>query len=128
VEAGIVLLGTEVKSARQGKVNLRDGYVRIDGGDAWLENVHISTYESRGYADHAPMRPRRLLLHRRELDGLHQQVRQKGLTLVPLRLYFVRNRLKLLVGLCRGKKQWDKREAIAERDAKREIERAIRSH
>ncbi|MHB8572058.1 MAG: SsrA-binding protein SmpB [Candidatus Dormibacteria bacterium] len=126
VEAGIELVGTEVKSIRSGRANLRDGFVRIDRGEAWLENVHISQYESRGYADHAPTRSRRLLLHRREINSLLGKSRQKGLTLIPLRLYFNHNRLKLEVGLCKGKKEYDKRQDIAARDAKRDMDQALK--
>ena len=126
LEAGLMLVGTEVKSLRAGRCNLRDGYVRIDGWEAWLENVHISPYTQGGYANHEPMRPRKLLLHRREIASLIGKVRQKGYTLIPLRIYFVRNHAKVEVGLCRGKRQYDKRAALAEADAKREMERAIR--
>jgi SsrA-binding protein len=126
LEAGIMLTGTEVKSVRGGRTNLRDGFVRIDGNEAWLENVHISPYAEANLMNHEPMRPRKLLLHRREIASLIGKVRQKGYTLIPLRVYFARNRAKVEVGLARGKKQYDKREAIAERDAKREIARAMR--
>ncbi|HEY8798588.1 MAG TPA: SsrA-binding protein SmpB [Candidatus Dormibacteraeota bacterium] len=127
LEAGIMLTGTEVKSVRNGRTNLRDGFVRIDGNEAWLENVHISPYEQANLMNHEPMRPRKLLLHRKEISSLIGKVRQKGYTLIPLRVYFSRNHAKVEVGLARGKKQYDKREAIAERDAKREIARAMRS-
>ena len=127
LEAGIMLTGTEVKSVRNGRTNLRDGFVRIDGNEAWLENVHISPYEQANLMNHEPMRPRKLLLHRKEISGLIGKVRQKGYTLIPLRVYFSRNHAKVEVGLARGKKQYDKREAIAERDAKRDIARAMRT-
>ena len=126
VEAGLVLTGTEVKSLRNGRCNLRDGFVRIDGHEAWLENVHISTYAQGNLMNHEPLRPRKLLLHRKQISSLIGKVRQKGYTLIPLRVYFSRNHAKVEIGLCRGKRQYDKREAIAERDAKREIERAMR--
>jgi len=126
VEAGIVLTGTEVKSIREGRCNLREGYVRIDGNEAWLENVHISPYEQGNLMNHEPMRPRKLLLHRKQIASLIGKVRQKGYTLIPLRVYFARNHAKVEIGLGRGKRQYDKRQAIAERDAKREIERATR--
>ena len=126
LEAGIMLTGTEVKSVRGGRTNLRDGFVRIDGNEAWLENVHISPYAEANLMNHEPMRARKLLLHRKEIASLIGKVRQKGYTLIPLRVYFARNRAKVEVGLARGKKQYDKREAIAERDAKREIARAMR--
>src|SRR5437870_11843946 len=127
-EAGVMLTGTEVKSIRNGRANLRDGFVRIDNGEAWLENVHISQYEQANLMNHEPLRPRKLLLHRKEISSLIGKVRQKGYTLIPLRVYFSRNRAKVEVGLARGKQQYDKREAIAERDAKREIARAMRRH
>jgi SsrA-binding protein len=125
-EAGVVLTGTEVKSVRGGRCNLRDGFVRIDGREAWLENVHISPYAQANVMNHEPMRPRKLLLHRKQISSLNGKVRQKGYTLIPLRVYFSRNHAKVEVGLCRGKREYDKREAIAERDAKREIARAMR--
>src|SRR4030081_3459410 len=126
LEAGIMLTGTEVKSIRNGRANLRDGFVRIDANEAGLENVHISPYAKANLMTHEPLRPRKLLLHRKEISSLIGKVRQKGYTLIPLRMYFSRNRAKVEVGLARGKRQFDKREAIAERDAKREIARAMR--
>jgi SsrA-binding protein len=126
LEAGIMLTGSEVKSVRNGRTNLRDGFVRIDGNAAWLENVHISPYEQANLINHEPMRPRKLLMHRKEIASLIGKVRQKGYTLIPLRVYFKRNHAKVEVGLARGKREYDKREAIAERDAKREIARAMR--
>lgn len=125
-EAGLVLTGTEVKSLRAGKVSLRDGYVRIDGHEAWLENVHISSYAQGGYVNHEPLRSRKLLLHAKEIASLVGKVKQRGYTLIPLRLYFTRNRAKVEVGLCRGKRQYDKRHALAEADARREMERALK--
>ena len=125
-EAGMALTGSEVKSMRGGRANLRDGFVRIDGSEAWLENVHISPYAQANLLNHDPLRPRKLLLHRKEISTLIGKVRQKGYTLVPLRMYFSRNHAKVEIGLARGKRQYDKREAIAERDAKREIARAVR--
>ena len=125
-EAGMVLTGTEVKSIRGGRCNLRDGFVRIDSHEAWLENVHISPYAQGNVMNHEPMRPRKLLLHRKQIASLIGKVRQKSYTLIPLRVYFTRNHAKVEIGLARGKRQYDKREAIAARDAKREIERAVR--
>ena len=126
LEAGIQLTGTEVKSVRNGRTNLRDGFVRIDGTEAWLENVHISPYAQANVMNHEPMRPRKLLLHRKQISSLIGKVKQKGYTLIPLRIYFRRNHAKVEVGLARGKREFDKREAIAEREAKREIARAVR--
>ena len=125
-EAGVMLTGTEVKSVRGGRANLRDGFVRIDGSAAWLENVHISPYAQGNLMNHDPLRTRKLLLHKKEISSLIGKVRQKGYTLIPLRIYFARNHAKVEIGLGRGKRQYDKREAIAARDAKREIERAMR--
>jgi SsrA-binding protein len=125
-EAGVALTGTEVKSLRGGRCNLRDGFVRIDGNEAWLENVHISPYAQGNLMNHDPLRPRKLLLHRKQIATLIGKVRQKGYTLIPLRVYFSRNHAKVEIGLARGKREYDKREAIAERDAKREIARAMR--
>ncbi|HEY8864871.1 MAG TPA: SsrA-binding protein SmpB [Candidatus Dormibacteraeota bacterium] len=126
LEAGIMLTGSEVKSVRSGRTNLRDGFVRIDGNAAWLENVHISPYEQASLMNVEPTRPRKLLMHRREIASLIGKVRQKGYTLIPLRVYFKRNHAKVELGLARGKREYDKREATAERDAKREIARAMR--
>jgi SsrA-binding protein len=125
-EAGVMLSGTEIKSVRSGRANLRDGFVRIDNNEAWLENVHISPYAQGNVMNQEPVRPRKLLLHRREISSLIGKVKQKGYTLIPLRVYITRNRAKVEIGLARGKRQYDKREAIAARDAKREIERAMR--
>ena len=125
-EAGVMLTGTEVKSVRDGRANLRDGFVRIDNGEAWLENVHISPYAQGNLMNHDPLRARKLLLHRKEISSLIGKVKQRGYTLIPLRIYFTRNHAKVEVGLARGKREYDKREAIAAREAKREIERAMR--
>jgi SsrA-binding protein len=125
-EAGISLTGTEVKSLRAGRANLRDGFVRIDGREAWLENVHISPYEQGGYVNHDPLRPRKLLLHSGEISRLLGQVKQKGYTMIPLRMYFAGNWAKVEVGLARGKHLYDKRQSLAEADAKRQMERALR--
>ena len=122
-EAGIELLGTEVKSLRGGRSNLREGYVRIENGEAWLLQAHISPYEQGNRSNHEPERRRRLLMHRREIEYLDGKVRLQGLTLVPLDLHLRNNRIKLEIGLARGKKLWDKRQAIAERDSRRDAER-----
>jgi SsrA-binding protein len=123
IEAGIVLTGTEVKSIREGKVNLRGAYARIKDGEVWLENVHIAEYAQGTYMNHAPLRDRKLLVHRREIARLTQRIQAKGQTLVPLKLYFKDNHVKVELGLCRGKKLYDKREAIAERESQRELAR-----
>ena len=127
IEAGIALMGTEIKSIRDGKVNLRGSYAMARNGELWLENAHIAVYEHGNRYNHDPMRNRKLLLHRREINQLASKVETKGLTLVPLKLYLKGGRAKIELGLCRGKKLYDKRDAIAERDVKREIERAIRT-
>jgi SsrA-binding protein len=127
VEAGLVLHGSEIKSIRAGRVNLTEGYVRIEKGEAWLLNVHISPWQSAGaYFNHDPNRSRKLLMHHEEIMRLRGKVDQKGLTLIPLKIYFVRGRAKLEVGLARGKKLYDKREAIGKRDAEMEMARALR--
>lgn len=126
IEAGISLLGTEIKSIREGKVNLRGAYAIVRNGEIWLENAHIAVYEHGNRYNHDPMRSRKLLLHRREIQQLEAKVATKGLTLIPLRLYLKGGRAKIELGLCRGKKLYDKREAIAEREVKREIERVVR--
>ncbi|HCI79069.1 MAG TPA: SsrA-binding protein [Ktedonobacter sp.] len=126
VEAGISLVGTEIKSIRDGKVNLRGSYAIVRHDEIWLENAHIAAYEHGNRYNHEPLRNRKLLLHKREIKQLMERVATKGLTLVPLRLYLKGGRAKIELGLCRGKKLYDKRDAIAERDAKRDIERIVR--
>ena len=126
VEAGLVLTGTEIKAVRAGHVTLGEAYARIDGREAWLWNAHIAPYEQGNRYNHEPTRTRKLLLHRREIDGLVGRVRMRGYTLVPLRLYLRHNRAKVELGLARGKREFDKREVIAARDAKREMDRALR--
>src|SRR5258706_6173080 len=127
-EAGLALTGSEIKSVRGGRLNLRGGYARIVGGEAWLHDVHISPYEQSGtYFNHEPTRPRKLLLHRREINRIAGQVERQGFTLVPLRVYFKGRRAKIELGLARGKKLYDKREDIARREANRDIERAIKA-
>ncbi len=126
LEAGLVLVGSEIKSIRAGKVNLRDSYVTIRDGEAWLIGSHIAGYAQASYQDHEPRRDRKLLLHRREILRLRQRVDQKGYTIVPLKLYLKGGRAKVEIGLARGKRQYDKRETIAERDADRSIERAVK--
>ena len=125
-EAGIVLVGTEVKSMRAHKVNLKDSYARVNKNEVFLYNMHVSPYEKGTTAAHEPERPRKLLLHRQEIRRLIGKTRERGLTLIPLKLYFSGQRVKVELGLARGKQLHDKRRAIAERDAKREIERTFR--
>jgi SsrA-binding protein len=120
-DAGIVLTGTEIKSVRAGRVNLRDAYVRIENGEAWLVGAHISPYEHAGYTPHDPDRARKLLLHRNEIVTLRVQTQTKGLTIVPLRLYFKGRRAKVEIAVARGKKLYDKRATMAERDAARAV-------
>jgi SsrA-binding protein len=122
-EAGIALQGSEIKSVRAGQISLAEAYVRVDGKEAWLEDAHIAPYEQAGPFNHEPRRPRRLLLHRREIRELWDVVRQKGMTIVPTRVYLNNGRAKLEIAVAKGKKLYDKREAIAKRDAEREIER-----
>jgi SsrA-binding protein len=125
-EAGIVLKGSEIKSIRAGKVSLSDAYARPEKGELWLHNSHIASYDAASYNTHEPARPRKLLLHRKEIDVLTSRVVQKGLTLVPLKLYIKHGVAKLELGVARGKKLYDKREAIARRDVDREMERAMK--
>ena len=127
IEAGISLVGTEIKSIRDGKVNLRGSYAIARKGELWLENAHIAVYEHGNRYNHEPTRNRKLLLHRREINQLLARVETKGLTLVPLKLYLKGGKAKIELGLCRGKKLYDKRDAITERDVKREIERTFRA-
>jgi SsrA-binding protein len=124
-EAGLALTGTEVKSLRAGHANLREAYVRIQDGEAWLWNAHISPYEQGNRYNHEPTRNRKLLLHAKEIRQLAGIVKREGYTLVPLRVYFKNNRAKVEVAVARGKKAYDKRDVMAERDARREIERAL---
>ena len=125
-EAGVALLGTEVKAIREGRVNLRDSYARTDGGEVWMMNVHISPYSHRGYAAHVETRQRKLLLHRHEIRKLIGRTAEKGLTLVPLQMYFKKGRVKVLVGLARGKQAHDKRETIRRREVDRETRAAVK--
>jgi SsrA-binding protein len=127
IEAGIELQGTEIKSLREGGANLREGYVSMRGGEAFLTNVHISPYERGHSSNHEAKRERKLLLHRAEIIRLGITIKQKGLTMVPLRLYWLRNRVKLEIGLAKGKRLYDKRETIAAKDARREMDRASKS-
>ena len=125
-EAGIELAGTEVKSIRSGSVNLKDSFCSIKDGQLTLNGMHISPYEKGNIFNKEPRRPRRLLMHKREIQRLHAKIQQDGYTLVPLRLYFKGPTVKVEIGLCKGKKLYDKRETDARRDAKREMERALK--
>jgi SsrA-binding protein len=124
-EAGIVLTGTEVKALRAGRASLVDGFASVDAGEAWLEGVHIPEYAQGTWTNHAPRRKRKLLLHRFEIDELAAASREKGFTIVPLALYFLRGRAKVEIGLARGKREFDKRQTLRERQDQREADRAI---
>ena len=125
-EAGIELAGTEVKSVRAGTLNLKDSYCSVREGELFVHGMHISPYEKGNIFNKDPVRPRRLLMHKREIRKLHALVKQDGYTLVPLSVYFKDSRVKVEVGLCKGKKNYDKRAAMAQRDTKREIDRAMK--
>jgi SsrA-binding protein len=127
IEAGIQLLGSEIKSIRDGKVSLREAYARIDNGELWLVGAHISPYEQAGtHNNHEPDRPRKLLVHKAEIDHLRRKLEAQGYTLVPTRLALRRGKAKVDIAVARGKKLFDKRQALAERDARRQVERALR--
>lgn len=125
-EAGMVLTGTEVKSIRAGKLNLKDSYARIENGEIFIHNMHISPYEQGNRFNHEPLRKRKLLMHRREISRLIGLTREKGYTLIPLKVYTVKGYIKIEIALARGKKQYDKRDALAAKEAKREVERAFK--
>ena len=124
-EAGLVLQGTEVKSLRMGRASLVDGFVDIDGDEAWLHGVHIPEYSQGTWTNHAARRKRKLLLHRAEIEKIERRVNEKGLTVIPLSIYFKDGRAKVEIALAKGKKSWDKRHALAERQANREVEQAV---
>ena len=126
LEAGIALTGTEIKSIRAGRANLADAYVRPEKGELWLLNAHIARYDAGSYMSHEPTRPRKLLLHRKEITGLSSKVAEKGLTLIPTRLYLKDSLAKVEIALARGKRQYDKRETIARREAEVEMGRATK--
>ena len=126
-EAGMVLLGSEVKSLRDGRVNLADSYARVDKGQVYLVNSHISPYPAANMFNHEPTRPRKLLLHKREIMRLTGKVKERGLTLIPLKLYFKDGRAKVELGLARGKKLYDKRATVKEKMVRREMERSMKS-
>lgn len=127
-EAGLVLTGTEVKALRAGRASLVDGFVSIDSGEAWLQAVHIPEYSQGTWTNHAPRRKRKLLLHRSEIEDLAASVREKGHSIVPLQLYFSDGRAKVEIGLARGKREYDKRQSLRERQDKREADRAVQAH
>ncbi len=126
VEAGIVLKGSEIKSIRAGKINLQDAYAKPENGELWLFNSHIASYDAASYNTHQPTRPRKLLLHKKEVAMLTGRVKQRGLTLVPLKLYIKHGIAKIELGVGKGKKLYDKRETIMRRDIDREIDRALK--
>lgn len=125
-EAGLVLQGSEIKSIRAGRVSLQEGFVLFEDGEAWLVNVHIAPYDPAHQQNHEPRRKRKLLLHRREIERLQAGTQEKGFTVVPIRLYLKEGRAKVEIALAKGKRQYDKRQAIAKRDSKRQIERAVK--
>ena len=125
-EAGVALLGTEVKAIREGNVNLRDSFARVEGAEVWIYNVHINPYSHRGYADHEPTRRRKLLLHRQEIRKLVGRTVERGMTLVPTRLYFKNGYVKVALGLAKGKQAHDKRETIKRRETDRETRAAVK--
>jgi SsrA-binding protein len=128
IEAGIVLVGSEIKSIRDGRVNLRDSYASIEDGEVWMYNTHVAPYDPASRFGHEPRRKRKLLLHKRQIARLYSRVQEKGYTLVPLRMYLHNNKAKVELALARGKRQYDKRAAIAEREDQRRAERALRDH
>ncbi|HEM49291.1 MAG TPA: SsrA-binding protein SmpB [Caldithrix sp.] len=127
IETGIVLFGTEVKAAREGRINLTDAYARIKDGELWLIGMHISPYSKADMENHDPLRERKLLVHRMQIKRLNRQVEEKGVTLIPLKIYFNRHLIKVELGLVRGKRKYDKRASITERDQKRDLDRLQKS-
>lgn len=126
IEAGIILTGTEIKSIRNGRINLKDSYARIDNGEIWVHQLHISPYEQGNRFNHDPLRPRKLLLHRSEINKLVGKIQQQGLTLIPIKIYLKKGMAKVELAVGQGKKNYDKRQALAEKEGKRDIERALR--
>jgi SsrA-binding protein len=126
VEAGLVLTGTEIKSIRTGHVSISEAYVRIRDDEAWLVSLHVPPYKEGSFSNHEPNRPRKLLLHREQIESFKKRANEKGFTIVPLRLYFTRGMAKVLIGAARGKKLWDKRKVEQDRDVAREMARAVR--
>ncbi|MFC1908902.1 SsrA-binding protein SmpB [Chloroflexota bacterium] len=128
IEAGIALVGSEIKSIRDGRVSLGDAYVRPEKGELWLLNAHIARYEASSYMNHEPKRPRRLLLHRKEINNLTAKIAERGLTLVPVKLYIKGSLAKVEIALAKGKKLYDKRESINRREMERELGRVVKKH
>ncbi|MCC5895234.1 MAG: SsrA-binding protein SmpB [Alkalibacterium sp.] len=128
IEAGIVLKGTEIKSIRAGRINLKDGYASIRDGEIWLYNVHISPFEQGNQFNHDPVRPRKLLMKKKQIDSLIGETKQGGITLIPLKVYIKNGFAKVLIGLAKGKKQYDKRETIKRRDQDRQLRRAVKEN
>lgn len=128
IEAGIVLQGTEIKSIRNSRINLKDGFVRIRNGEAFLVNVHISPYEQGNIFNHNPLRTRKLLLHKKQIDKLYGEMKQQGMSIVPLKVYLKDGYAKVLIGLAKGKKQYDKRESLKRKDQERQIARAMKNY
>jgi len=126
-EAGLVLSGSEIKSIRAGQMSIKEAYVRTDGEEAWLVNAHIAPYDPASRQNHLPRRERKLLLHKKEIIKMWDQVRQKGLTIIPLQVYLKKGRAKVEIALAKGKRQYDKRQALAKKDADREIQRALKN-
>lgn len=128
IEAGIALQGSEIKSIREGRISLGDAYVKPEKGELWLQNAHIARYQASSYMSHEPLRPRKLLLHRKEINNLAQKVAEKGLTLVATKVYLKEGKAKVEIALARGKKLYDKRETITRRETERELARALKQH
>jgi len=127
LEAGVVLIGTEVKALREGRANFKDSYARVINGELWVVNMHISPYSNGGYSNHEPLRQRKLLLHKRELKRLIGKIEERGLTIIPLKLYFKNGRAKIEIGLARGKRLHDKRKDIAQKDMQRDAQRELKN-
>lgn len=127
IEAGIVLKGTEIKSIRRGSANLKDSYAQVKKGEMWLQNMHIAPYEEGNQFNHDPRRSRKLLLHQREINKIGEQTREVGYSIVPLKLYLKRGNCKVLLGIARGKKKYDKRQALKEKAMKRDVDRALKA-
>lgn len=126
LEAGIALKGTEIKSIRAGQISLKEAYVRVNGEEAWLVNAHVAPYDPASRENHDPLREKKLLLHKREIENLYAEVRQKGTTIIPLQVYLRNGKAKVEIGVVKGKRKYDKREAIKKRDAQRDIDRAFK--